>query len=95
MPLFRYDGVDKFRLYDGSTFAGSVRSQSGRSDFGRIYLSGDGTASPLIIARDTSNNANLWSGRDASNVETSSIKADGSATFTGPLEAASIDGGSY
>ena len=86
-------GTDKITLDagDGSaTFAGSVRSQSGRSDFGRIYLPGDGTTSPLIIARDTSNNANLWSGRDVSNVETSSIEADGSASFAGTLVAGEL-----
>ena len=76
----------EFKSIDGSAeFAGSIKSQAGRSDLARLYLGGDGTASPTIIVRDTSDNANVWSGRSTDNTETSSITADGSAEFAGAI----------
>lgn len=64
-----------------ATFAGSITSPA-RNDFGRLFITGDSSASPGIIVRDaTGTSTNCWSGRSSNNTETSSITAAGAATF--------------
>ena len=72
---------------DGSaTFAGGLAEIN---NVGQVYAAG------FLADNVISDNSIVFRGKNASGTVTSLIRADGSATFTGPLEAASIDGGSY
>jgi len=92
--------TDKIQLKtDGSiTAAGDIQCgvydpyDPNGSDRGSYFFNTGGMLTNVPTA--SAGTTRLWSGL-RNGVPTSYIQADGGATFTGALEAASIDGGSY